>query len=474
MPSVHPAMKGKFGSTEYFMLTMKASEAAEKIKILSEVPGWEKLDLEERYQREINSKRVRNQIAPYLSNDPDRFFGALIVSVINDEGMGFEPASKKLSGISELDQLHKAGAKSFGFLTLSGGEMLIPLDGQHRLAALKAATTGKYPGSENENEKIPGVEPNSDLANDDVMLIMIRHDPKMSRKIFNKVNRYAKPTTKADNLITADDDIIAIISREIANDLIEGDLVNYKSNTLSNTTHHFTTLSTIYDATKHVLENVLYDDNKSKKIDTQKLPSREDQRLYREMANEYWKHLLEGVDIYRTAIADKGTNGHKTRIKTRKTLLLGKPISQLALMLAVVRLKNMDNVDGSKLSWKTILDRINGVDWANDNDLWQGILMNGTRVVAGRTNAQFASRFIAYYLGEPLEKTDLDNLKADYASRFSGKSPLPNRKKVGKKKAGKKKAGKKKTGKKKAGKKKTGKKKAGKKKAGKKKVAKKK
>ena len=453
MPSVHPAMRGKFGSTEYFVLTMKASEVAEKIKILSEVPGWEDIGVEERYQRKINRNRVRNQIAPYLSKDPDRFFGALIVSVDNHQKMKFQPANEMLSSVPDLYQI---AAEAFGFLTLSGGETLVPLDGQHRLAALKAATTGKYPGSENEDEKIPGVEPNSELGGDDVMLIMIRHNPKMSRKIFNKVNRYAKPTTKADNLITADDDIVAIISREIVtNELIGSRLVNYETNTLSNTTHYFTTLSTIYEATKHVLEN------KFGKIDTQKLPSSEDQELYKETTEEYWDRLLKGVVTYKGAIAKEGANGDDTRIKIRKTSLLGKPICQLALMLAVVRLKNMDNVDGSKLSWKTILDRINGVDWANDNRLWQGILMNGSRVVAGRTNAQFASRFIAYYLGEPLEKTDLDNLKADYASRFSGKSPkkLPNRKKVGKKKAGKKKAGKKKAGKKKVGKKKVAKKK---------------
>ena len=407
MPSVHPAMMGKFGSTEYFMLTMKAGDVAKQLKIPSEVRGWENLGLEERYQRKINRNRVRNQIAPYLSNDPDRFFGALIVSVDNHEKMKFQPANEMLSSVPDLYQI---AAEAFGFLTLSGAEMLVPLDGQHRLAALLAAVTGK----DHQDKEIPGVEPNSELAEDDVMLILIRHNPKIARKIFNKVNRYAKPTTKADNLITADDDIVAIISREIvANELIGGRLVNYENNTLSDKTHYFTTLSTIYDATKHVLEN------KFGKINSQVLPSKEAQALYRETTKEYWKHLLEGVDIYKTAIADKGTNGDKTRIETRKTLLLGKPISQLVLMLAVIRLKNIEDGDGSKLPWDTIIERINGVDWANNKRMWQGILMDGKRIVAGKTNAQFASRFIAYYLGEPLKKPELDHLRENYASNFA-------------------------------------------------------
>ena len=37
------------------------------------------------------------------------------------------------------------------------------------------------------------------------------HEGHLARKIFNKVNRYARPTSKADNLITSDDDILAIL-----------------------------------------------------------------------------------------------------------------------------------------------------------------------------------------------------------------------------------------------------------------------
>lgn len=430
MASAYPAMKGKFGSTEYFMLTMKAGDVAKQLVIPREMPGWENLALEERFQRAINYNRVKKQIAPYLSNDPHRFFGALIVSVINDEEMEFESASPMMS---DIPKPYQTAARSFGFLTLSGGEMLVPLDGQHRLAALKFAISA----NDQKEEGIPGVYPDSELAKDDMTLIMIRHNPKISRKIFNKVNRYAKPTTKADNLITADDDIVAIISREIvANELIGGRLVNYQSNTLSNTTHYFTTLSTVYEATKDVLEN------KFKKINTQVLPSKEEQALYKITTKEYWGRLLKGVEIYRSAIADEGEDGDKKRIEIRRTLLLGKPISQYALMLAVIRLKNMEDRDGSKLSWQTIVDRINQVNWANDNPMWEQILMNGKRIIAGKQDRNFASRFIAYYLGESLTGPDLETLKADYASRFSGESPkkLPNKLRiVGKKKVARKK-----------------------------------
>lgn len=184
MASVHPAMKGKFGSTEYFMSTMKARDVAKQLVILKEMPGWEDLGVEERFHMEIDYKRVKKQIAPYLSNDPDRFFGALIVSVFNDEEMGFEPASNMLRGVPKLYQI---AAESCGFLTLSGGEMLVPLDGQHRLVALQAALSDN---DEKQNEMLE-VAPNPELANDDVVLIMIRHDAQKSRRIFNKVKKRA-------------------------------------------------------------------------------------------------------------------------------------------------------------------------------------------------------------------------------------------------------------------------------------------
>ncbi len=418
MASVHPAMKGKFGSTEFFMLTMKAGDVANRLTIPKEMPDWGELELEEIYQREINYNRVKKFIAPYLANDPDRFFGALIVTAINSDDMEFEEMDN-VSG--KVPKLYQTASKSFGFLTLSGGEMLVPLDGQHRLAAVQFALSGK----DEKQKPIPNVAANPNLSNDDVLLILIRHDPVKGRKIFNKVNRYAKATTKAENLITADDDVIAIISRNVvADELIGGRLVNYHSNTLTDSMHFFTTLSTIYEATKFVLEETFG------KISNQELPDNAKTNLYEITAKVYWDKLLTGVDIYQSALSDSTEAGDEKRREIRKTFLLGKPIAQLALMFAVVRLKNGDEENGSKLSWETIVERINKVKWDSDDLMWQHILMNGSRVVSGRQAANFAGRFIAYYLGEHLHDKELENLAKVYANHFpenDSQGQLPSR-----------------------------------------------
>ena len=408
MASVHPAMRGTFGSTDYFILTMKANDVANRLTIPKEMPDWDDMNIEERFQRDINYNRVRKQIAPYLANDPDRFFGALIVDVINPDEMDFEPAERVLG--SKVPKLYQTAAKSFGFLTLSGGEMLVPLDGQHRLAALKFAMSGK----DEKQRPISGMDQNSELANDDVLLIMIKHDLKKGRSIFNKVNRYAKKTTKAEDLITADDDVIAVISREsIANEVIGSRLVNYRSNTLSDATHYFTTLATIYEATKVILEENFG------RIDVQNLPSRDQRELFRQTAQEYWEKLTDGVTAFHSALVDKEESGDDHRKDIRRSSLLGKPVVQLALVRAVVRLNKADKPDGSKFAWKEIVDRINHVDWGSDNAKWQRILLNGARVVSGRQAVLFASRYIAYDLGEPLSDDELESLHEQYLSHYA-------------------------------------------------------
>lgn len=405
MASVHPAMRGKFGSTDYYMLTMKANDVANQLVIPKEMPDWDDLDLEDRFQRDINYNRVKKLIAPYLANDPDRFFGALIVDVINPDEMEFE-AMDNVS--SKIPKLYQTAARAFGFLTLSGGEMLVPLDGQHRLAAIQFAISGK----DEKQRPISGINPNPDLANDDVLLIMIRHDDEKGRKIFNKVNRYAKPTSKTENLITADDDVIAIIARNISNDLIGGRLVNYHSNTLSAKSHYFTTLSTIYEATKRVLED------KFGKISDQALPDPASRKLYEDHATEYWKQLSDGVTIYQSILANPDEAGDEKRIQSRSSFLLGKPIAQLALMIAVVRLMGSVRPDGSRFAWQEVIRRINEVNWAIDEPIWQQILMSGQRIVSGRQAANFAGRFIAYYLGEKLDSVELENLEIMYLNHF--------------------------------------------------------
>ena len=176
-----PAVKGVFGSTEYYLTTMKAEEIVQSFKIPKELTDWEDMTIEERFQREINWTRVKKHIAPYLANDDDRFFGALIVDMYNSEGVEFEPLRE---AVAKLPKFYKSVASNFGFLHMTGAEVLVPLDGQHRLAAFRFAISGK----DEKGKDIQDLDPNLEIAKDDVTVILVKHDEKKARKILGRYN----------------------------------------------------------------------------------------------------------------------------------------------------------------------------------------------------------------------------------------------------------------------------------------------
>ena len=412
MATVLPAMQGKMGSTRFWLVTMPAKELTERLTIPKHIEGWDDLSVEERYQREIDYKRVRRQIAPYLTTDEDRFFGAFIVSVLNADNVEFEPLGDMAP---KIPNLYKTAGKAFGFLTLSGSEVLVPLDGQHRLAALDFAITGK----DESKRSIDDFEANVSVAADDCAVILIMHDTVKSRGIFNKVNRYAKKTTKSEDLITADDDVIAVIVREyIANEVIPARLVNYRSNTLNASAKEFTTLATLYEATKVLLEDL------GGKIDTQRLPDRATIKTLRDNAVDFWKELCDKIDTFARALHDVNVDGDDKRKEIRRSYVLGKPIAQFALAQAVVRMRSEDDT-GARLSLAEVCRRVNAVDWSVESPLWQGVLMNGDRVLAGRSVARFAGRVVAYLLGEELSEDELAALSEDFRRMTERELPSP-------------------------------------------------
>src|SRR5206468_953140 len=131
----------------------------------------------------------------------DRFFNALIVLVYEPESFEFEPLSKTVPG---LPAAYRKSAEQMGFLSIEGGSLVV-LDGQHRLAALRGVTTA---GPELKGEYVDAV------ADDELSVLFIPHESfEKTRRIFNKVNRYAKPTSPSDNIITSEDDGSAIVTR---------------------------------------------------------------------------------------------------------------------------------------------------------------------------------------------------------------------------------------------------------------------
>lgn len=407
-----PAMRGQMGSTEYYLVTMKASEFVRTVTIPKEMEGWESLSADEKFQRDINYTRVKKFIAPYLAQDPDRFFGSFIVTVKNHESMIFSSLND-MKILKDNPMLPKSFGEDLGVLILDE-QVLIPLDGQHRLAALKMAISG----NDNNDREIPGIVPNSAIGSDYVSVILVRDDLIKSRKIFNKVNRYAKATSAADNLITSDDDYIAILCRnEIIGGLIDGRIVNIKSNTLSEKTGEFATLKKLHEISKRLVEY-----QTETKIRTDQLPSAAEQQIWKNSVIDFWDKFLE-LEAYKQSLLDSSELKDGRRAEIRKNNLCCKPIVMEAIAEAT-NIIRYTSEDGTRPPLKIIVEKLNALDWSSTNELWSGILLQtgGEKVITGTTAMKFAARFIAYLIGHKFEAPEIKALKRDFALNTGGRA----------------------------------------------------
>lgn len=393
MPTALPALHGTFGNTEYWVTTMNVGELIQKVRFPQDLDGWADMSIEEKYQREISINRVRREIAPYFATDAARFSGALVLAVMNNEEMLFEPLSSIGGGSrSSLPQLYQSAAKEMGFLTFQGQEVLVPLDGQHRAKAFKFAIDG----ADDSNRPIPGVKADQSLARDQVSVILVRFDSQKARYIFNKLNRYAKATTKSDNIIIDDDDAIAVINRRLLgeNGVIPARLVRIGGNTLPANAPEFTTLATLYECNFAIIKELgIMGHGSPKNMDD------EQRRVVADSIRAMWERLLSRVDLWAQALSDSSERGDHTRIRIREETLLGKPIGQLSLVRGYLLMR--EKCVG--ISDDTLCERLNRIDWGVEAPMWHGVLMNPNgRVMSGKGTVNNACDFIAHLGGAKL------------------------------------------------------------------------
>ena len=403
----YPAIRGNLGITEYWVTTMKISDLVDMVQFPTQIPGWDARTLEEQFQRDLSMPRIKKHMVPYFARDEKRFSGALVVAAKSPDNVGegkqlFE--SKDVISSTKIPNAYDKNTKDLGFIMFDGHK-LIPLDGQHRIKAFQNA-----------------LDENSALGDEKVAVIVVKFDDSMSRYIFNKINKYAKPTSKAGKLITDDDDPMAKTTRGLITDgVIPQRLVNIHSNSLNFGAHEFTLLSTFHDANIAII--------KSLPIPTSgpigKMEERERKSKQDEIKNE-WDRLLLGIDKWKAAIEDPKETGDDYRRNLRKDSILGRPIGQLALVMgycqACNRLTGVSDLDRDKF-----VRKLNNIDWNVTNRIWRGVLVNPNNSMKyGVRVAKKASLLIVHMIGiklTPKEENDL--LDYMYGATRSSNKKLP-------------------------------------------------
>lgn len=401
MATVIPCVKGQMGNTSYYQTTMKARELVRDVRAASELDEWSNMSIEDRLQREPDIKRIKEQIAPYIANSQDRFFGAVIVLVYKGE-IEFESLKDWID--EKAPKAYKSAVNSIGIMTIENGS-LIMLDGQHRLLALEKIIKNEVVGDCRE-----------EVIYDDICVIFIDHESnEKTRRIFNKVNRYAKPTSRGDNIITSEDDRSAIIARKLlsdgaplgikvkdTNDVI----VEWKNNTIAARSIKLTTISVVYDTVKLILSN------EGIPLDPTSRPSEEDIQQYYELVEKFWTIVLDGLQAYQEAIANCSEIPTMRKDEEPYSLLF-KSTAQIALFKGLIAAKRKEG-----LNLEEAVRRANQIDWSISSPIWKNVLVTPSGTITRAQKAQnLGARMIAYLIAaDKMTPEEIDVLQREYNS----------------------------------------------------------
>lgn len=399
MVLVLPCIKGQMGNTSFYQGTMKVRDLVQGVRAASELDEWTTMTIEDRLQREPDIKRIQEEIAPYIAASKDRFFGAMIVLVYKGE-VEFESVKELL--IPKAPRAYKTVADSMGTLTIDGST-LIMLDGQHRLLALEKVIKGDVPGDCRESVPI-----------DDVCVIFLSHESnEKTRRIFNKVNRYAKPTSRGDNIITSEDDRSAIIARKLLSEgaplgiKVKGSnevIVEWKNHTLPAKSEKLTTISAVYETVKLILAS------QDVPLDPTSRPSEDELELYYDHVESFWNEVLDGLQAYKDALDDSTLIPHMRKDDQPYSLLF-KSVPQIALFKGLIT-STRDN----RLTLKEAVKRANNIDWSISSPIWKNVLVtpNG-RMATSKISQNLGSKFITYLIAaDKMTEQEIAQIKREY------------------------------------------------------------
>ena len=403
-----PAIVGKMGSTSYYQAVMRADELAATVHAAMDFKEFDTFMASERMQRALSEERVEQEIVPYLTNSADRFFGSIIVLVYKPDRFVFEPL-KDLINANFKGQLRGYDA-ALGALTIDGG-MLFALDGQHRLHALR--TVINETRTPRLGLPIEGAF-KKDVKNDQLSVIFLEYEStEKARRVFNKVNRYAKPTSKSTNILTSEDDGYAIIARCIASlddpSKFDSDVaspipfrygngkevLNTSSKTINVNDAYFSTIDTIYSTIEAICKATQQPSLDEKTTIVR--PTDDVLRDAYDACARWWGELMMNFTPFVNAFINP-----QIAIDARREWSEGsvayRPIGQTALIGGLMAAHAKSGASPSVL-----VKRLNRIPLALDHDIWQGIIVGGgdvRRKMISR-NSALAADLVMYLLLGP-------------------------------------------------------------------------
>lgn len=426
---LYPGMQAHIGRWSFYIVKMTMREVAEGVKFASDV--YDNSTLDEALQRVLDESRVKRDIVSYLQRQRDRFFNSIVIAALGGEPKWY-PVNIEDDPRFVVFRDDRRLNETFGILSFDGSQNYYALDGQHRLAAIKALVDPKNDAHrdappEFEKEEISVLIVVPDAAEDE------NEFRQRYRRLFGNLNRYAKPMDQVTNIIMDEDDVFAIITRRLISDhefftaagsQYESHRVKTsKGKSLSKQEPYFTSLETLYQMNIALLNSRKRrndgwgDDGEELRRFMRFRPSDEDiDGLYRELAS-YWDGLLDALPVLRDepvlrrnhAVVDEPDSGEE------QDLLVFWPIGQELLADIARDLLDMEVEDPNSPKKDEIAEALRPlgtVDWHLGRPPWKHLIVvpdsagKGWRMRSEQRKeaVNVASRYLAWRLGlEPLD-----------------------------------------------------------------------
>ena len=437
--NIYPAMRATMGRWQYYMVKMSMRELNDTVKFAADI--YDDRTLDDAIQRVLNESRVKSDLVTYLVRQQDRFFSSIVVAAMGGHPQWY-PVTMESDDRFAIFRDNPRLNETFGVLSFDGQQDYYALDGQHRLAAIKALVdpaSDAHPdapaGFKDEEMSVIVVVPSAAESEEDFL--------ERYRRLFGNLNRYAKPMEQVDNIIMDEDDAFAIITRRLitAHPFFQYSgrqkesvrVKTTKSKNLKSGDSYFTSLETLYELNIALLstmrrKNNGWDGVKQDDKNFRRFRPTDDvlETLFQELSL-YWDALIEVLPVLSEPPVDMRDHSAPSGDgKTRDNILFW-PIGQELLAKLARDLMNIRLPDPERPTAATARKALKGLgelNWEFHRAPWRNLLLIPDRPGSttwrirseDRKLAQaLARRIVRWQLGmDELSEEEIAELRDDW------------------------------------------------------------
>lgn len=372
-----PVIRGHMGDWGYYAGIMKFQQISELV-----TPSVDEFCnpscLNDLLQRQLTDNYL--SIKEYILHENQRFFNALVLAIYDGD-----PKWLEIEFGEEYEEY-----SNVGFLELNEEVRIFPVDGQHRVKGI-----------------IEALKENEQVAEEEVPIIFIAHrndieGKRRTRKLFSTLNRRAKPVGDNYQIALDEDDIVAIVTRELVEEcsLFQGErMCNNRNKQITVTnTNAFTSLVALYQCNGYLIQN--FTKLSDKKMKQYKLyrPANEVIEDALEYVKKYWNAFIDNISVIKEYLLINEKPALNYRNKNGGNILF-RPIGIIEFVKASYIIS-----ERSHISFEDTLRRLNNIPMDLNTKAWRGVIWDGKKII-NRVNLTLI-RFLIMFLESESNLTD--------------------------------------------------------------------